>query len=125
MIGLMALAACSAADRSGGGSATQQGAANASDSAWRSYNRTLDGQRYSPLSLINTTNVGRLKPVCEFGVGEEGGFQTGPVIIGDTMFLTTAHTTVAMNAAACAPIWRKIDTRTPAIHFPSTAASPI
>jgi alcohol dehydrogenase (cytochrome c) len=53
--------------------------------------------------------VTQLKPVCELSVGEEGGFQTGPVVIGDTMFLTTAHTTVAMNAQTCALIWRTLD----------------
>jgi alcohol dehydrogenase (cytochrome c) len=76
---------------------------------WPSYNKTLDGQRYSELAQITPSNVARLKPVCELGLGEEGGFQTGPVVIGDTMFLTTAHTTVAMNAVTCALVWRKID----------------
>lgn len=85
---------------------------------WPSYNRTLDGQRYSPLNEITAGNVSRLKPVCEFGMGEEGGFQTGPVVIGDTMFLTTAHTTVAMNATTCAPIWRSIDTARTNDPFP-------
>src|SRR5688500_315945 len=75
------------------------------ESPWPSYNRTLDGQRYSPLTEITARNVAQLRPVCEFGLGEEGGFQTGPVVIGNTMFLTTAHTTVAMNAATCALIW--------------------
>lgn len=35
------------------------------DDAWPSYNRTLDGQRYSPLEQITPQNVARLKPVCE------------------------------------------------------------
>ena len=85
---------------------------------WPSYNRTLDGQRYSPLDQVTATNVSRLKPVCEFGVGEEGGFQAGPVVIGDTMFVTTAHTTVAFNAATCGPIWRTIDTARANDPFP-------
>ncbi len=83
--------------------------ATLADDGWPSYNRTLDGQRYSPLNQITTQNVTQLKPACEFVVGEEGGFQTGPVVIGDTMFLTTAHTTVAMNATNCSLIWRRID----------------
>ena len=88
------------------------------DDPWPSYNRTLDGQRFSPLNQITTQNVAQLKPVCEFGMGEEGGFQTGPVVIGDTMFLTTAHTTVAMNATSCALIWRTIDTARADDPFP-------
>lgn len=86
--------------------------------SWPSYNRTLDGQRFSPLNEITASNVSRLKPLCEFGMGEEGGFQTGPVVIGDTMFLTTAHTTVAMNATTCGPIWRSIDTARTNDPFP-------
>jgi alcohol dehydrogenase (cytochrome c) len=81
----------------------------ARDEAWPSYNRSLDGQRHSPLARITPQNVTRLKPVCELSVGEEGGFQTGPVVIGDTMFVTTAHSTVAMNAHTCAVIWRTLD----------------
>lgn len=104
---LVFVAGCAAGD---GAEVAQQGGGRAAEHSWPSYNRTLDGQRYSPLSQITAANVSRLKPVCEFGLGEEGGFQTGPVVIADTMFLTTAHTTVAMNAATCAPIWRKIDT---------------
>ena len=88
------------------------------DDGWPTYNRTLDGQRYSPLKEITAANVARLQPVCEFVMGEEGGFQTGPVIIGNTMFLTTAHTTVAMNATTCSPIWRNLDTARKDDPFP-------
>ena len=33
------------------------------DDGWPTYNRTLDGQRYSPLKEITTANVARLQPV--------------------------------------------------------------
>lgn len=79
-------------------------------SDWPTYNRTLDGQRYSPLAEITPANVAGLRSVCELGLGEEGAFQAGPLVVGDTMFLTTAHTTVAMNATTCNLVWRKIDT---------------
>ncbi len=42
-------------------------------------------------------------------MGEEGPFQTGPVVVGDRMFITTAHTTVAMNATNCFVYWRHVD----------------
>ena len=110
---LTASAACSRPPGSAASSGPGPGISSASDnprSSWPSYNRSLDGQRYSPLTEISAQNVAQLKPVCEFALGEEGGFQTGPVVVGDTMFVTTAHTTVALNAASCALIWRKIDT---------------
>ena len=37
---------------------------------WPSYNRTLTSDRYSPLSEINTKNVGKLKVLCTYDVGE-------------------------------------------------------
>jgi alcohol dehydrogenase (cytochrome c) len=76
---------------------------------WPGYNGSYDGQRFAALTQIDTRNVGRLGRVCELRLGEEGPFQTGPVVIGDTMFVTTAHTTVAMNAATCAVHWRHVD----------------
>jgi alcohol dehydrogenase (cytochrome c) len=77
---------------------------------WPGYNNTHDGQRFAALDQINTSNVSQLKQVCELKLGEEGPFQTGPVVIGDKMFLTTAHTTVAINATNCFVYWRHVDT---------------
>ena len=108
------ITACGGAPRGDGATPSQASA----EAGWPSYNRTLDGQRHSPLTQITAANVGGLKPVCEMVMGEEGGFQTGPVVVGDTMFVTTAHTTVALNAATCALIWRRIDPAQPNDPFP-------
>jgi alcohol dehydrogenase (cytochrome c) len=81
------------------------------DVGWGGYNNDLQGRRWSPLDQVNVGNVARLKPVCELKMGERGPFQTGPVVVGDTMFLTTAHTTVAMDATTCAVRWRHLDSR--------------
>ena len=37
---------------------------------WPSYNRTLTSERFSPLSQINTKNVGKLKVLCTYDVGQ-------------------------------------------------------
>ena len=79
------------------------------DIGWPGYNRSYDGGRFTPVAQINPHNVAQLKPVCELRLGEEGPLQTGPLVIGDTMFVTTGHTTVAMNATTCAVRWRHID----------------
>jgi alcohol dehydrogenase (cytochrome c) len=79
------------------------------DVGWPGYNNHPDGQRFAALDQINTTNVAKLRQVCELRLGEEGAFQTGPVVVGGVMYLTTAHTTVAMNAATCGVLWRHID----------------
>jgi len=78
-------------------------------SGWAGYNKGYDGQRFAALDQINTTNASQLKPLCELIMGEGGAFQTGPVVIGDTMFLTTPRTTVSMNATTCAVNWRQVD----------------
>jgi alcohol dehydrogenase (cytochrome c) len=89
--------------------AQSQQASSGKNVDWPGYNNQPDGQRFAALDQIDTTNVAKLKPVCELRLGEEGAFQTGPVVIGDTMYLTTAHTTVAMNAATCSVLWRQVD----------------
>ncbi len=73
---------------------------------WLTYNRTLEGNRGSPLAEIDTGNVARLHPVCTFALGERASFQSGPVVVGGTMFVTTAERTWALDAATCALRWK-------------------
>lgn len=73
---------------------------------WATYNRTLEGNRGSPLADIDTTNVARLVPICSFDLGERASFQSGPVVVGGTMYVTTAQRTYAIDAASCALRWK-------------------
>jgi alcohol dehydrogenase (cytochrome c) len=73
---------------------------------WPTYNRSLEGHRGSPLAEIDTGNVARLRPVCTFPLGERASFQSGPVVVGGTMFVTTAEGTWALDAATCALRWK-------------------
>ena len=41
-------------------------------SEWASYNKTPDGQRYSPLRQINTSNAAELAEVCRIGIEDHG-----------------------------------------------------
>jgi alcohol dehydrogenase (cytochrome c) len=75
---------------------------------WIAYNRTLEGNRGSPLADIDTTNVSQLRPICSFDLGERASFQTGPVVVGGTMYLTTAERTYAVDAASCQLRWKHI-----------------
>jgi alcohol dehydrogenase (cytochrome c) len=81
----------------------------AADAGWRGYNRGYDGQRYADVDQITAANVATLAPVCEVKLGEEGPFQAGPLVLGDTLIVTTARTTAALNATNCALIWRHVD----------------
>src|SRR5258705_7503557 len=85
------------------------GAPSGDNVGWAGYNKGYDGQRFAALNEINTKNASRLKPLCELTLGEGGAFQTGPVVSGDTMFLTTARATILMNATTCPVNWRHVD----------------
>ena len=47
------------------------------------------GQRYSTLDQIKPDNVKNLRPVWQFSTGVLRGHEGGPVVIGDTMYIST------------------------------------
>ena len=73
---------------------------------WPSYNRTLMSDRYVPFDQINKTNVSRLKQVCVYDLNVDGSFQSGPIVIGRTMYLTTDKEIIAIDADTCQQRWR-------------------
>ncbi len=75
------------------------------DADWLTYNRTLAGDRYSPLAQINTGNARRLQVKCIAQLGEMGSFETSPIVFEGRMFVTTAHKVLALDAATCAVKW--------------------
>src|SRR5258706_1141519 len=75
---------------------------------WSSYNRTLAGDRFSPLAEINRANVAQLKSVCAYTLPEVTSLQTGPIVVGGTMFFTTDTISYAIDAASCAEKWKQV-----------------
>jgi alcohol dehydrogenase (cytochrome c) len=73
---------------------------------WLVHTHDYAGTRYSRLDQINTSNVTGLAPACMFQVGEEDNFQTGPIVHRGAMYLTTALSTIALDAATCKVKWR-------------------
>ena len=67
---------------------------------WPVYGHDAGGTKYSPLSQINRANVSSLKPAWTFhagdmyaptnGKGRPSGFETTPLYIDGTLYLTTA-----------------------------------
>ena len=74
---------------------------------WPSYNRTLPGDRFSPLTEIDRSNVAQLKPVCTYALAEVSSLQTGPLVIAGTMYFTTDEGSYAIDASTCAEKWKK------------------
>lgn len=47
------------------------------------------GTRYSPLAEINVSNVAQLRPAFTFDDDIDRGHEAAPLVVGDTMFVTT------------------------------------
>jgi alcohol dehydrogenase (cytochrome c) len=73
---------------------------------WPSYNRTLTSERYAPLDQINRTNVARLKQLCVYDLNVDTSFQTGPIVVGGTLYATTDKEILAIDAETCQQKWR-------------------
>ena len=89
------------------------------DAEWLTYNRTLAGDRFSPLTQINVGNAAKLQPKCMVQFGEIGSFQASPIVRGDRMYVSSPHKTMAVNAATCATLWSQPYTPTGPEHIAS------
>jgi alcohol dehydrogenase (cytochrome c) len=78
-------------------------AGNAGD--WPSYNRTLTSERYSPLSQIDTKNVGKLKVLCTYDIGQFAAFESGLIMVDNALIGTTEFDIFSLNPATCAENW--------------------
>jgi PQQ-dependent dehydrogenase (methanol/ethanol family) len=64
-------------------------AARAAGDEWPSYGGDAANTRYSTLDAINTGNVKKLTVAWAFPLGVLEGQETTPLVIGDTMFITS------------------------------------
>ena len=105
-IAALALTACthSSAAPSSASSPTRTTAAG----DWPTFNGTLAGDRFSPLTEIDRSNVARLAVVCRYQLPEVTALQTGPIVVRGTMFFTTDTITYAIDAGTCAERWRSV-----------------
>src|SRR5690349_9532829 len=80
---------------------------------WPGYNRTLTGERFSPLKSITPANVAGMRQICVHDLGGQANLQTGPIVAGGLLVVTTAFDTVALDAATCAEKWRTTEEHRP------------
>lgn len=83
------------------------------DVDWPGYNNGLAGNRFSPLRQITPANAAALRAVCTYRLGERVPMESGPVVIGGTLYVTTARRTYALDAATCALRWKHTYDYTP------------
>ena len=82
---------------------------------WPSYNRTLTSERYSPLDQINTRNVGKLKVLCTYDVGQFAAFESGLIMVENALIGTTEFDIFSLNPATCAENWRTHEVYPPSL----------
>jgi len=75
---------------------------------WPTYHNDFAGQRYSPLAQINTANLAGLREICRLQLAEGGSFQTNPIVVNGTMFLTTTLETFAVDPTNCQLRWKAV-----------------
>ena len=73
---------------------------------WPGYNRTLTGERASPLTAITPENVAGLREVCRYDTGLTTSLQTGPIVKDGVLYFTTEFDTFALDAETCEERWR-------------------
>lgn len=89
------------------------------DTGWLGFNGSYEGTRFSPLAQIDTNNVSTLTEVARFKIPETMSFQAGPVVVGDTMYVTTVTSTYAIDARTGEQRWvRTIEPKTLMIGTP-------
>ena len=86
-----------------------------SDGEWTAYGRTDYGQRYSPLSQINASNVKNLELAWQIQTGDIKGpndigettYQATPLKIGNALYMCTPHNWVlALDADSGETLWK-------------------
>ncbi|MEO8636829.1 MAG: PQQ-binding-like beta-propeller repeat protein [Gemmatimonadales bacterium] len=78
-----------------------------SRSGWPLHGHDLGGQRFSPLTAIDTANVARLVPKWTFHSGVTATFQATPIVVGGVMYVSLPFSGVAaLDATTGRERWR-------------------
>ena len=73
---------------------------------WLTYSRNYTGQRFSPLDQVNKSNVSKLHIAWMRQVDETDGFETSPIVVDGTLFITMPPDTVeALDAVTGRTLW--------------------
>ena len=106
-IGALMLAGCQPAKGPAAVDAARLTAADKDPGDWMSQGRTYGEQRFSPLTKINTTNVGKLGLAWSFELSTNRGVEATPIVVDGVMYVTSSWSLVyALDAATGALKWK-------------------
>lgn len=71
------------------------------------YGMGYNNQRYSALKKINTSNVGKLRPVWAYSLNNPQSHESQPIVYKGVMYVTTHNSTVALNPVTGKQIWKQ------------------
>lgn len=84
-------------------------AAMADSSSWPSYGRDYTNQRYVRLTQITAANVASLRLAWKYKTGVPHVFQTSPVVVDGTMYISTPlNHVIALDARTGAKRWEYV-----------------
>lgn len=89
-----------------GPSQTELNAAQTNTTDWLLSNHDYSGQRFVDLKQINAQNVASLRPACLYQAGDTKAFHNNPIVYRGVMYVTTAFSTIAIDATNCRVRWR-------------------
>jgi alcohol dehydrogenase (cytochrome c) len=79
---------------------------NPKDGDWTSYRRTYDVKGFSPLTQINRTNVGTLRPVWSYSMRDNSRWVPTPVVANGLMYVSEGSgRVVAFDVATGDVVW--------------------
>jgi alcohol dehydrogenase (cytochrome c) len=70
------------------------------------YGMGYSGNRYSPLTTIDKSNVGKLVPVWSYSMADLQGGEGFPLVDNGVVYVTTHDETAAVDAITGKQIWR-------------------
>ena len=79
---------------------------------WPSYDGSTTGNRYTTLTQIDKSNVGRLAPKWIYTIPTSLRLQVTPVVVDGIMYVTSANECYALDAGNGREIWRFQQPRT-------------
>jgi alcohol dehydrogenase (cytochrome c) len=83
-----------------------------SQANWPTYHGDPSGNRYSPLTLIDRSNVARLAPRWVFPVPNVSTIENTPVVVEGIMYVSSANECYALDAGSGRAIWHYQRART-------------